>query len=197
MVVTGVTTRRFDTVAEGVGWVHGVKLRPGGLAALTGAEMRGLTDRTVPAREVLPPDVVTALATIGPGTTPADATLAAGEALTPLVPAEPDPAYDQLLHVVADMLGDRTLLRVDRRRRPGTGCRERAVERLFARYVGVGPKCVLARYRMHDVVTALDAGYDGSLADLAAEHGWYDQAHFGRDFTALVGVAPSDYRSGG
>ena len=71
----------------------------------------------------------------------------------------------------------------------------RRLERLFSRYVGVGAKWVLARYRMHDVLSALDGGYDGTLADLAATYGWYDQAHFTRDFVALVGVTPQDYRS--
>ena len=47
---------------------------------------------------------------------------------------------------------------------------------------------------MHDVLTALDNGYDGSLADLAATYGWYDQAHFNRDFLGLVGVTPTGYR---
>ncbi len=52
---------------------------------------------------------------------------------------------------------------------------------------------MLARYRMHDAVTRLDEGYVGSLVDLAAEHGWYDQAHFTRDFRRLVGQSPAAY----
>ena len=90
---------------------------------------------------------------------------------------------------------DRTLVRVAQvTERHGLSTRR--LQRLFARYVGVGPKWVLARHRMHDVVAALDAGHEGSLADLAAEHGWYDQAHFTRDFRALVGVTPARYREG-
>ena len=54
--------------------------------------------------------------------------------------------------------------------------------------MGVWPKWVLARYRMHDAVADLDTGWDGTLTDLAERYGWYDQAHFTRDFAALVGV---------
>ena len=50
---------------------------------------------------------------------------------------------------------------------------------------------------MHDAVSDLDDGYDGSLTDLALRYGWYDQAHFTRDFTALVGVTPGAYRDEG
>jgi AraC-like DNA-binding protein len=194
VLVTGVTTRRFEVDVRGRGWVHGVKLRPGGLVALTGADAKALVDRTLPAQDVLPGRVHDALAELDPGTPPAEATAVACAALAPLVPTATEASYDLLLHVVADMLGDRTLLRVEQVAERHALSR-RALERLFARYVGVGPKWVLARYRMHDVVTALDEGYAGSLADLAAAYGWFDQAHFGRDFSALVGVAPSDYRA--
>ena len=106
----------------------------------------------------------------------------------------PDPAYDLVLTLISDMLGDRTVVRVSQlEQRHGIGRRQ--VQRLFARYVGVGPKWVLARYRMHDVVTVLDEGYDGSLADLAVRYGWYDQAHFIHDFTGQVGVTPGEYRA--
>ncbi len=91
------------------------------------------------------------------------------------------------------MLDDRSLLRVaEVEEQCGIGTR--SLQRLFERYVGVTPKWVLSRYRMHDVVTDLDAGYGGSLADLAAKYGWFDQAHFTREFTDLVGVPPGAYQ---
>lgn len=193
VLVTGVTTRRFDVDVHGHGWVHGVKLRPGALTALTGHDAKALVDRTVTAKDVLPIVVHDELDNLAAGMPPAEATAAACAALDLLLPAAPDSSYDLLLSVIADMLADRSLLRVDEVvERHGIG--RRALERLFARYLGVGPKWVLTRYRMHDVVTVLDEGYAGSLADLAATYGWFDQAHFGRDFAALVGCPPSTYR---
>ena len=53
--------------------------------------------------------------------------------------------------------------------------------------------CV-ARRRFLYAVAPIDSGYDGSLADLAATAGWYDQNQFARDFLALVGTTPSAYR---
>ena len=146
----------------------------------------------MPARELLPAYVVEGLGELAP--TVADERCAErfDEVLKELTTA-PDPAYDTVLDVVAAMLADRTLLRVaDVEARCGIG--ERSLQRLFARYVGVSPKWVLARYRMHDAVGELDAGYAGALADLAARYGWFDQAHFTRDFTRLVGEPPSAYQ---
>ena len=192
VVVTGVPTRRFDVTVRGRGWVHGVKFRPGGLAALTGVHAGDLRNRTVPASEVLPVPTVAALRALGPGTSLGDCREAADDALARLA-RDPDPEYDALLDVVATMLADRSLVRVGQVE-SACGLGTRSLQRLFARYVGVSPKWVLARYRMHDVVTALDEGYAGSLADLAATHGWFDQAHFTREFTRLVGVPPGEYR---
>jgi AraC-like DNA-binding protein len=41
----------------------------------------------------------------------------------------------------------------------------------------------------------LDAGVEGSLADLAAGLGWFDQNQFARDFGRMVGESPSAYRN--
>ena len=195
VLVTGPVTRRFDVETTGRGWVWGVRFRPGGLPALAGVDAGGLAERTVAASEVLPDDVVAALDAVhDTGLPPESDRLRVESALRPLA-GEPDPDHQLVLALVAEMLADRSLLRVAQLTERH-GLAPRRLQRLFRRYVGVGPKWVLARYRMHDVLAALDAGHDGSLADLAAEHGWYDQAHFTRDFTALVGVTPGRYREG-
>jgi AraC-like DNA-binding protein len=69
----------------------------------------------------------------------------------------------------------------------------RAVQRLFAEYVGVGPKWVLQRYRLHEALARLQTGPDTDWARFALGLGYYDQAHFVRDFRALVGRTPAQY----
>jgi AraC-like DNA-binding protein len=194
VVVTGVVPNRFDVTVVDSGWVFGVKFRPGGFAAFGRLDAGALVDRIVPAVDVLPAAVCEQLRTIAPGASIDAAGAVADRALAAARPSGPDPAYDTVLRLIEDMLADRTLVRVAQiEARHAIGRRQ--VERLFARYVGVGPKWVLARYRMHDVVTTLDEGSDESLAELAARYGWYDQAHFNRDFTRHVGVPPGEYRA--
>jgi AraC-like DNA-binding protein len=193
VVVTGVVTRRFDVTVAGQGWVFAAKLRPGGLAALTDHGVGPLRDRVVPAGSLLPSAVVTALEGLDASVPVDDCVRAMDEALLGLDRPD-DRRYDHVLEIIADMLGDRTLVRVAQlEERHGASIR--SIQRLFGHYVGVGPKWVLARYRMHDAVSDLDAGYDGRLADLAATVGWYDEAHFIRDFVALVGETPGQYRA--
>lgn len=194
VVVTGVLTCRFDVTLQDAGWVLGIKFRPGGLASITGTSARVLRDVTAAAPTAFPATTVAALAQLGPHSSAdecrvlADAALDNGE-------RSPEPNYANVLDIVSEMLKDRSLVRVAQvEERCGVG--RRRLERLFEQYVGATPKWVLARYRIHDAVSDLDAGYAGSLADLAVRYGWFDQAHFTREFTELVGVPPGAYRGG-
>lgn len=192
VVLTGSVTRRFDVEVEGRGRVVGLRFRPGGLAALTGRSARDLVDRVVPARRLLPPRLCAALADRDLAEDLARWGAVADAGLADLA-AEADPRHAMVLDIVADMLQDRSLVKVEAVA-ARHGFTTRTLQRLFAHYVGVGPKQVLARYRMHDAITDLDGGDGASIADLAVRYGWYDQAHFTRDFTALVGLTPAQYR---
>jgi transcriptional regulator GlxA family with amidase domain len=69
----------------------------------------------------------------------------------------------------------------------------RRLQRLFAEYVGAGPKWVLRRARLHEAAARADQGSGLDWVSLAAELGYADQAHMTRDFTAAVGVPPARY----
>lgn len=72
------------------------------------------------------------------------------------------------------------------------GLGERALHRLTTDRLGLSPKWLVQRRRLHDAVLALKAGTP-SLADLAAELGYTDQAHFTRDFRTVTGTTPGAY----
>ncbi|MGD8169113.1 helix-turn-helix domain-containing protein [Herbiconiux sp. P16] len=73
----------------------------------------------------------------------------------------------------------------------------RTLQRLTAEFVGMNPKWLLQRQRLQDAAARLRddpaAGTAATLADLAAELGYADQAHFSRDFARAVGLAPGEY----
>jgi len=60
--------------------------------------------------------------------------------------------------------------------------------------VGVSPKWVIRHFRLHDAASRLAKAEDVNLTSLAQDLGYADQAHFTRDFKAIVGRSPSDYR---
>ncbi|MEU8607537.1 helix-turn-helix domain-containing protein [Actinoplanes sp. NPDC048791] len=104
----------------------------------------------------------------------------------------PDPLAEQAAAIVALVQAEPQLTRVDAlAARAGIGVRR--LQRLFAEYVGLGPKWVIRRYRLHEVGERLASGVDIDWVRLAVELGYADQAHFVRDFTAMVGEPPTRY----
>lgn len=190
--VHGVGTSTSSHPVAGSGQVFGVKFRPGGFHAYAGRPVAMLTDRSLPLRDVFGPaaDAVT------------DAVLATDDDgrrrelvsafLLQRLPSADDPAYDLLVDIVATMLDDRAVTRVDQVA-TRYDMSARTLQRLFHRYVGVGPKWMIRRYRLHDGAEQLATGTVADPAALAVELGWFDQAHFTRDFSALIGVSPVEY----
>jgi AraC-like DNA-binding protein len=61
------------------------------------------------------------------------------------------------------------------------------------RELGMAPKPLARLLRFERAVERLRAGAD--LADVALDSGYYDQAHFNRDFKVFSGVTPTEYRA--
>jgi AraC-like DNA-binding protein len=71
----------------------------------------------------------------------------------------------------------------------------RQLERLFRERVGISPKLFLRIVRFQEVLRATKTGRrNPGWAAVAAEHGYYDQAHFINDFKAFVGRTPGEWR---
>jgi AraC-like DNA-binding protein len=171
--LAGVPTRRFTTVLEGEGRVLGTKFRPGGFRPFLGRPVSELTGRTL---------------------TLAEAFEIVQEFLRGLAP-RPDPAVELIGRIAERAMSDRGITRVEHLVEI-FGIGPRKLQRLFGEYVGVGPKWIIQRYRLHEAVERFAAGTAGDGAALAADLGYADQAHFIRDFKKLVGASPAEYGRG-
>ncbi|GAA3812458.1 hypothetical protein GCM10022226_36430 [Sphaerisporangium flaviroseum] len=104
------------------------------------------------------------------------------------------PVRDPLAEEVAALVGlvesDVSMTRVDELA-ARSGRSVRSLQRLFRDHVGIGPKWVILRFRLHEAAERIHDGLD--LATLATELGYTDQAHLTRDFTAAVGMPPAAY----
>jgi len=191
--VVGVPDGRFTRRLEGVGKIVGVKFRPGGFHPFWRRPVSELTGKIVPFTELFGPagDGVEA-AVLEPQRDEQMAERATAFLLS-LHPAR-DPVAEEAAGIVERIAADRALTRVAGVAR-AAGSSVRRLERIFERYVGVGPKWVVQRHRLHEALEKIDGGGAApDWAELAAELGWSDQAHFIRDFKRLVGRSPAAYR---
>ncbi len=192
--VTGVATKRFSRTLSGTGRAFGIKFRPATFHPLAGVSLATLRDRTLPAARVLGELGDRLARTVDEPMTLEEAIVRAEEVLEPALP--PLPVEVQLTRdIVERMETDRAILRVEDAA-DRTGLAVRTLERRFRTHVGVSPKWVILRYRLMEAVEQLKQGGNGSLADLAASLGYFDQSHFVRDFKAMVGRTPSGFSAG-
>lgn len=72
------------------------------------------------------------------------------------------------------------------------GMTERTLQRLTQRRLGLSPKWLIRRRRLHEAAGRLrDPATE--LAALAADLGYTDQAHLTRDFRAATGLTPGRF----
>ena len=70
---------------------------------------------------------------------------------------------------------------------------KRTLQRLFSQYVGVSPKWVIKRYRLHEAAERAASSEHMDWSSLAQDLEYFDQAHFIKDFKAIVGKTPAEY----
>ncbi|RKH14037.1 AraC family transcriptional regulator [Corallococcus sp. CA053C] len=193
--IHGVPHGRFSVLLEGLGGVFAIKFRPGGFFPFVGTPVSTLTQRTVDAAALLGPEALALqeaiLATDVTRDADRERAALAETFLRSRLPA-PDANVARVQALVTRILEDRAVTKVEDLVTPG-GPHLRTLQRLFRRYVGVSPKWVIQRYRLHEAAERLREATPPDLATLALELGYFDQAHFIRDFRRVVGCPPAEY----
>lgn len=191
--VHGIGHERSVARLVGTGRVVATKFVPGGFQPFSDRPLRALVDCVLPVEQIF-----------GPG----------ASALEAKVLAEPDD--ERAVALIEDFLRSRQpqaeadLLRTTElvrwvREQPEiaraeelasrAGLSLRSLQRLFDRYLGVGPKWVIRRTRAQNAAERVALGEKVDWAELARELGYYDQAHLIRDFKAQVGFTPAAYQA--
>jgi AraC-like DNA-binding protein len=189
--IYGVDRRLFTRSLTGQGQVLGVRFWAGGFRPFWGAPISQLTNRVVPTARLFGPAAERAWQAVMTADGDASMVCAAEGLLLSARPA-PDPVVSQVAALVGRIVDDPSLRRVGQLAR-ASGMTVRSLQRLFADYVGVSPKWVMRRARLHEAAARADSGEHVDWAELAADLGYADQAHLTRDFTATLGVPPNRY----
>jgi AraC-like DNA-binding protein len=192
--LSGPATRRSHRDLTGTGWAVGALLRPAAVPSFTRtpAELQDIY------QAVELPDLQARVADAMNG--PADpserhrrAVSAFADWLTATVP--PPTPEAQLANAMAELIdSDPGVLRVEdvaNRLYIST----RTVQRLARRYVGLPPLTMIRRRRLQEAAQLLRIDPRASLAELATQLGYADQAHLTTDFRAVLGFTPSAYRT--
>ena len=176
-MIHGVFTGRFRRELVGSGRVIATKFRPGGFHPFHPVPAHTLTNGAIRVAEVF--------GDLRP------ASFAEIEAALRAHGFQDDPRVDEIVALHAAMLADPTITRVEHLCRHA-GYSKRTLQRLFREYVGVTPKWVLERIRLHEAAERMAEG-ENDWVGMAFDLGYFDQAHFIKAFKAVVGRSPADY----
>lgn len=189
----GISTSKFSRFLEGKDHVFGIKFNPGGFFSFLQKSVSSLANRSAPLREIFGSEVDGVERMILSSEDEDEMVGAANRLLLARMPA-PDKKANLAREMVALILHEPEILTVeDLADRFGNTVR--SLQRLFSQYVGVSPKWVIRRYRLHELLERMHSGEALNWAQLALELGYFDQAHLINDFRSIAGVAPTEYCS--
>jgi AraC-like DNA-binding protein len=189
--IFGISTHKYAHELRDMGKVFGVKFKPGGFYPFLKSSVAHLTDQSLSVSDVFgisAAELESALLALED-----DAAMVTymEQFLCDHLPA-PDAMVAEINRLVDLVMTDRQIKRVDDLVQH-SHLSKRTLQRLFREYVGVSPKWVIQRYRLHEVADLLAAGTVTDWAALALHLGYFDQAHFIKDFKAIVGMLPTEY----
>lgn len=181
-------------LTEHDGVQHGVQvdLTPIGAYALFGVPMVELTNRVVDLRALLGRDFERLVDRLMEASRWEERFGLVEEALSVAAVNGPRPAPEivWLWHELARHAGEGSIGEFAEE----IGWSRRHLASRFRREIGLGPKALARVLRFQRAVRRLHASSRARpLAAVAAECGYYDQAHFNRDFRAFAGCAPGEF----
>lgn len=189
--IYGVASQKYHHLLQGKGQVFGIKFKPGAFYPFIESPVAALTDRSLPIEDVFTVDsqaLETAILTLED----AQAMIALADDFLGTRLPQPDDSVTLVQHIVERIIADRTITKVDDLA-ARFAINKRTLQRLFQQYVGVTPKWVIKRYRLHEAAEQLASDTTVSLPAMAIDLGYFDQAHFNKDFKAIIGISPRQY----
>lgn len=189
--IFGVTKGRFSTLLEGKGSVFGIKFRPGGFYPFFQKNISTLTNKTIPISELTKSDILPLENEIFQKEDEESRIKIIETWLENILP-ESDPKIPLINSMIDKIKEDRSIQSVDQISKLFS-INLRSLQRLFREYVGVSPKWVIQRFRIQEVAERIEKEKSIHYAEMALELGYYDQAHFIKDFKNTIGLSPEEY----
>ncbi|HET8842607.1 MAG TPA: AraC family transcriptional regulator [Ktedonobacteraceae bacterium] len=189
--VVGVVKGRFSYLLKDTGRVFGVRFKPGAFYPFVQVPVSLFTDKSLGL-----------LATFGRAGKQLEIAMLARESVSTKIELietflrerlpERDASIALIEQIIDHIIMNREVTRVDDLEKQ-FGLGKRSLQRLFSQYVGVPPKWIIRRYRLHQAAERMMLGEERDWSQLALDLGYFDQAHFIKDFKTVIGRAPAEY----
>lgn len=189
--IHGVMKHKFSYHLHNTGRVFGIKFRPGAFYPIYQKPISALTNQTIPLHTIFNVDVQALEREILLNKSHAESIQLTERLLRDQLPKQ-DMKVENIHSILSWIQGHKDIITVEAVA-SHFFLSKRTLQRLFHEYVGVSPKWVIQRYRLHEAAEQLAHGNVKDWTRLATEIGYYDQSHFIHDFKAIIGKTPQEY----
>lgn len=187
----GPVSKSYSHEMQGKGQIIGVKFALGALAERLNFKPADFIDKQLEAEQVFNIDTSLLLSELSVANSDQQRVVILQSCFKPfaIVPSVQGARVRQLVSLIkqqsditrVELLSERSNLSVQ------------AIQRCFRQYLGVNPKWLIRKYRLHHALLLLDQ-QSVEIADLVEALGYTDQSHLIRDFKEFLGVTPTAYK---
>ena len=188
----GVWTRRFLFEYPARVRLVGVHFKPWGMSPFVGMPANELRNRWVPVDAVWQRSVDRIRDRVGEAASPADTLRVVEEELRSRLAEPPGRGLDLVRHTGGRLETSHGAIPVGALA-DDAGVSGNHLAKLFKEHVGVTPKRVARIYRFARLIVSVDALRPVGWSELAHTAGYFDHAHFSREFKDFTGHTPTQY----
>jgi AraC-like DNA-binding protein len=190
--ITGPYSRSFHIDGSRPSSMIGILFRPGAARAFFPVAAHELHNIDIALSDLYPDDADRLLNDVC-AANDADARFAVLERYLCRRLREAMPIHPAVRYAVGQLMREGGMANV-RRIQVETGVSHTRMIQLFREHVGLTPKLFCRVRRFRAVLQGIGKGSPVNWAELAAECGYFDQAHLIRDFRVFAGMTPATYR---
>lgn len=186
----GQLKRYFDLQASGKRGIFSVRFHPAGLQPFVDFSVDTITDQTLPTLTAWPQEGMKAFVeSIIAATTNERIELVSNFLLQHYNPKRDDVGIRQVVERLLTTNGNCSVEELSSM----AAMSRRVLERRFQSAVGLSPKHLARIIRFNYLLQLIERSDFSTFTSLAHESGFYDQAHFIRDFRDITGLNPRQY----
>jgi len=191
--ILGPLTKQLLLYSKGVTGFIAVRFHPGGLAAFTTHKATDLPDNILPLAKVLPEQTIALAENLQNQTREAKLNLLTHHfetLLPPKVPAD----LQNILALTSTLKTHHGMQKITDLAKQ-FDINPRKLERHFLQYIGLPAKRFARIIKFNHARELISQNPDISLAALAYETGYADQAHFSKNFRQLFDLSPAQFKA--
>jgi AraC-like DNA-binding protein len=186
----GPISKSYSYKMEGAGEIIGIKFALGALSAYLESPISQYVDKEIDFQQLVNIDIDSIISMLSGGKNDEQKIDLLHAFITPFIrpPSSELIRVHELVNLIKNNAGITKVEHLSEK----SNISIRTVQRCFQQYLGLNPKWLIRKYRLHQALELIEQ-QNANLLDIVALLGYTDQSHLIRDFKDMIGVTLHNY----